>query len=201
MEPPKYRFYNVYGPTETTILTTAFPMERLYKNVPIGKALRNIRLYVTDSPGWRVPVGVPGELWISGPQVSRGYLNRPEQTEKVFIKNPFCEEPKYSRVYRTGDVVRFLPDGCIEFIGRRDSQVKIRGFRIELTEVEGVIREFSGIKDATVVAFDEAGGGKFIAAYVVSDEKIDIEALNAFFWRGSRRTWFRRSPCRSTGFP
>lgn len=180
LEPPKYRFYNVYGPTETTILTTAFPMERLYKNVPIGKALRNIRLYVTDSHGCRVPVGVPGELWISGPQVSRGYLNRPEQTEKVFIKNPFCEEPKYSRVYRTGDVVRFLPDGCIEFIGRRDSQVKIRGFRIELTEVEGVIREFSGIKDATVVAFDEAGGGKFIAAYVVSDEKIDIEALNAF---------------------
>ncbi len=180
VEPPKYRFYNVYGPTETTILTTTFPVERLYKTVPIGRGLQNIRLYVTDSYGRRVPVGVPGELWISGPQVSRGYLNRPEQTEKVFIKNPFSEEPKYSRVYRTGDIVRFLPGGCIEFIGRRDSQVKIRGFRIELTEVEGVIREFSGIKDATVAAFDEAGGGKFIAAYVVSDEKINIEALNAF---------------------
>lgn len=178
--PPKYRFYNVYGPTETTILTTAFRTERLYKNVPIGKGLRNIRLYVTDRHGRRVPVGVPGELLISGPQVSRGYLNRPEQTEKAFIGNSFCEDPKYARIYRTGDVVRFLPDGNIEFIGRRDAQVKIRGFRIELTEVEGVIREFPGIQDATVAAFDEAGGGKFIAAYIVSDEKIDIEALNAF---------------------
>lgn len=178
--PPNYRFHNVYGPTETTILTTAFVVDRLYKNVPIGKGLENIKLYVTDRQGNRVPVGVPGELWIAGPQVSRGYLNRPEQTEKAFIKNPFCDETRYGRIYRTGDVVRFLPDGCIEFIGRRDSQVKIRGFRIELTEVEGVIREFPGIKDATVIACDEAGGGKFIAAYVVSDEKVDIEALNAF---------------------
>ncbi len=178
--PPKYRFHNVYGPTETTVLTTAFVVDRLYKNVPIGKGLENIKLYVTDRHGCRVPVGVPGELWIAGPQVSRGYLNRPEQTEKAFIKNPFCEEPRYSRIYRTGDVVRFLPDGCIEFIGRRDSQVKIRGFRIELTEVEGVIREFPGIQDATVIACDEAGGGKFIAAYVVSDEKVDIQALNTF---------------------
>ena len=178
--PPKYRFYNVYGPTETTILTTAFRVERLYKNVPIGKGLQNIRLYVADCHGCRVPVGVPGELLISGPQVSRGYLNRPEQTEKAFIRNPFCEDSKYDRIYRTGDIVRFLPDGCVEFIGRRDAQVKIRGFRIELTEVEGVIREFPGIQDATVAAFDEAGGGKFIAAYIVSDEKINIEALNAF---------------------
>lgn len=178
--PPKYKFYNVYGPTETTVLTTEFLVERLYKNVPIGRGLQNVRLYVADRHGRRVPAGVPGELLISGPQVSRGYLNRPEQTEKAFIHNPFCDEQKYSRIYRTGDIVRFLPDGCIEFIGRRDAQVKIRGFRIELTEVEGVIREFPGIQDATVAAFDEAGGGKFIAAYIVSDEKINIEALNAF---------------------
>lgn len=178
--PPKYHFYNVYGPTETTILTTTFQVDRLYKNVPIGRGLQNIRLYVVDRHGCRVPVGVAGELWISGPQVSRGYLNRPEQTENAFITNPFCDEPKYGRIYRTGDIVRFLPDGCVEFIGRRDAQVKIRGFRIELTEVEGVIREFPSIQDATVAAFDEAGGGKYIAAYIVSDEKIDIEALNAF---------------------
>lgn len=180
INPPKYHFYNGYGPTECTIFTTAFPVERLYQTVPIGKSLKNMKLYVADRYGNRVPVGVPGELWVSGPQVSRGYLNRLEQTKKVFIKNSFTDNKKYSRIYRTGDIVRFLPDGCIEFIGRRDSQVKIRGFRIELSEVEQVIREFKGIKDATVAAFDEAGGGKYIAAYIVSDEEIDIEALNAF---------------------
>lgn len=180
IEPPEYHLYNAYGPTECTIFTTVFPIDRLYRNVPIGKPLRNIRLYVADRHGSRLPVGVPGELWVSGPQVSRGYLNRPEQTEKVFIKNSFTDETKYGRIYRTGDIVRFLPDGCIEFIGRRDSQVKIRGFRIELSEVEQIIREFDGIRDATVAAFDEAGGGKYIAAYVVSDRKVDIDALNEF---------------------
>lgn len=178
--PPEYNFYNVYGPTECTILITAFPVGRLYRNVPIGRALSNVRLYVADRHGNRMPVGVPGELWVSGPQVSRGYLNRPEQTGQVFMENPFTEDEKYRKVYRTGDIVRFLPDGCIEFIGRRDSQVKIRGFRIELTEVEQVIREYEGIQDATVAAFDEPGGGKFIAAYVVSENKVDIDGLQGF---------------------
>lgn len=178
--PPDYRFYNVYGPTECTILTTTFPMDRFYKNVPIGSANQNIRLYVTDPKGMRLPVGVPGELWIAGVQVGRGYLNRPEQTKEVFIPNPFSEDERYGRIYRSGDIVRFLEDGNIEFIGRRDAQVKIRGFRIELTEVEGIIREFEGIQDVTVAAFDEAGGGKFIAAYVVSDTQVDINALHAF---------------------
>lgn len=86
-------------------------------------------------------------------------------------------------MYRTGDIVRFLPDGNIEFIGRRDAQVKIRGFRIELTEIEGVIRQFEGIKDATVVAYDEAGGGKYVAAYIVADKEINIEELNNFILR------------------
>lgn len=180
LAPPNYRFYNAYGPTECTIFTTVFPIDRLYRNVPVGPALGNIHLYVADRHGRRVPVGVPGELWVAGPQVSRGYLNRPEQTEKVFIENPFPHDETHGRIYRTGDIVRFLPDGCVEFIGRKDSQVKIRGFRIELTEVEQVIREFPGIQDATVAAFDEAGGGKYIAAYVVSEEKVQIDALHAF---------------------
>ncbi|WP_255882418.1 MULTISPECIES: non-ribosomal peptide synthetase [unclassified Ruminococcus] len=180
INPPEYNFYNGYGPTECTIFTTIFLVDRLYKIVPIGKPLSNIKLYITDKFGNRVPVGVPGELCVSGPQVSRGYLNRPEQTEKVFIKNNFCNNEKYSRIYRTGDIVRYLPDGCVEFIGRRDSQVKIRGFRIELTEVESIIREFDGVRDATVAAFDEPSGGKYIAAYVVSDKEIDINKLNEF---------------------
>ena len=181
LTPPKgYKMHNAYGPTETTILETCYQVNRKMKNIPIGKAVDNMRLYIVDTQGHRLPVGAAGELWASGPQVSRGYLNRPEKTAEVYIPNPFTDSEKYSRIYRTGDIVRYLPSGDIEFVGRKDGQVKIRGFRIELKEVEAVIREFPGIKDATVQAFDEEGGGKFIAAYIVSDEQIDIEALNSF---------------------
>lgn len=173
-------FYNGYGPTECTIFTTTYLVEKKMKEIPIGKPLDNMRLYIVDQQGHRLPVGAAGELWVAGPQVSRGYLNRPEKTVEVYIANPFTDEEKYAHVYRTGDIVRYLPSGDIQFVGRRDGQVKIRGFRIELKEVEGIIREFPGIKDATVQAFDEQGGGKFIAAYVVSDSPVDIEALNNF---------------------
>lgn len=175
-----FRFYNGYGPTECTIFTTTFQVDRLYERVPIGKALDNMKLYVVDKYGRLVPPGVPGELWVAGHGVSRGYLNRPEQNEKAFIENPFTDEKGYERIYRTGDIVRYLPDGNIDFVGRNDGQVKIRGFRVELPEVEKVIRDFDGIKDATVAAFDDPNGGKFIAAYVVSDKKIDIRKLNDF---------------------
>ena len=181
LTPPKgYKMHNLYGPTETTILETYFEVERKMKNIPIGKAVDNMHLYIVDSQGHRLPVGAAGELWASGPQVSRGYLNRPEKTAEVYIPNPFTTDAKYARIYRTGDIVRYLPSGDIEFVGRKDGQVKIRGFRIELKEVEAVIREFPGIKDVTVQAFDEEGGGKFIAAYIVSDEQVDIETLNNF---------------------
>ena len=180
--PTGFDFFNVYGPTECTIFTTTYLVDKKLKEIPIGKPLDNMRLYVVDPQGHRLPVGAAGELWISGPQVSRGYLNRTEKTAEVYIPNPFTENKKYARVYRSGDIVRYLPSGDIQFVGRRDGQVKIRGFRIELKEVEAVIREFPGIKDATVQAFDEEGGsgGKFIAAYIVSDQQIDIEALNNF---------------------
>ena len=183
LTPPKgFNLVNVYGPTETTVLVTFYPVEHKQQDIPIGSAIDNVHLYVVDPQGHRLPVGAAGELWISGPQVSRGYLNRPEKTAEVYIGNPFANDNKYARVYRSGDIVRYLPDGNIQFVGRKDGQVKIRGFRIELKEVEAVIREFPGIKDATVQAFDEEGGsgGKFIAAYIVSDQQIDIEALNNF---------------------
>ena len=181
LAPPQgYNFYNVYGPTECTIFTTTYLVGKKMKEIPIGKPLDNMRLYIVDPQGHRLPVGAAGELLVAGPQVSRGYLNRPEKTAEVYITNPFTTDEKYARVYRTGDIVRYLPSGDIQFVGRRDGQVKIRGFRIELKEVEGVIREFPGIKDATVQAFDEEGGGKFIAAYIVSDSQVDIEALNNF---------------------
>ncbi len=179
--PPKgFEFFNAYGPTECTIFTTTYRVDRMYKNVPIGKALDNLHLYVVDSDLNRLPVGVSGELCIAGPQVARGYLNRKEQTEAAFVRNPFDNTDGYSRMYRTGDIVRFLSDGNVEFVGRRDSQVKIRGFRIELSEVEEIIRKYEPVKDATVLAFDEPGGGKYIAAYIVSDQKVDIADLNRF---------------------
>ena len=180
LDPPSYNFYNAYGPTEGTIIATIAKIDRRYDDMPIGPALNNLKLYVVDKQGKLLPVGASGELWIAGPQVSRGYLNRPEQTEKAFTKNPFCDHPDYGRVYHTGDVVRFMQDGTVQFIGRRDSQVKIRGFRIELTEVEEVIRRYPGIKDATVVARDAATGGKMLVAYVVSGEPVDIKGMNAF---------------------
>ncbi len=178
--PTNYTLVNLYGPTESTVCITSFDVTKPMKDIPIGSALDNTKLYIVDKAGHRLPVGAAGELWVAGPQVSRGYLNRPEKTAEVYIANPFDSNDKYAHIYRTGDIVRYLPDGNIQFVGRKDGQVKIRGFRIELKEVEGVILQFPGIKDATVQAFDEEGGGKFIAAYIVADEQIDIEALNNF---------------------
>ena len=178
--PQGYQLHNGYGPTEATILITIYPITKKDTDVPIGKPMDNVRLYVVDQQGHRLPVGALGELWAAGPQVALGYLNRPDKNAEVFIQNPFTTEEKYIRAYRTGDIVRYLPSGDIQFVGRKDGQVKIRGFRIELKEVEAVIREFPGIKDATVQAFDDENGGKFIAAYIVSDEQIDIEAMNNF---------------------
>jgi amino acid adenylation domain-containing protein len=186
--PQGYQLHNGYGPTEATIIITVYPVTKKDTDVPIGKPLDNVRLYVVDQQCHRLPVGALGELWAAGPQVALGYLNRPDKNAEVFIDNPFITSAssdssassKYARCYRTGDIVRYLPDGNIQFVGRKDGQVKIRGFRIELKEVEAVIREFPGIKDATVQAFDDDNGGKFIAAYVVSDEQVDIEAMNNF---------------------
>ena len=181
LDPPKgYKFFNAYGPTECTIFTTVFHVDKYYSNIPIGKALDNIKLYITDKFGHLLPYGACGELMISGWQVSRGYLNKPEKTAEVYTKNIYDDTKGYEVLYHSGDVARYLPDGNIQIIGRKDSQVKIRGFRIELSEVEEVIRRYEGIKDATVVAFDDPNGGKYIAAYVVSDSQIDINGLNDF---------------------
>ena len=181
LDPPKgYKFFNAYGPTECTIFTTVFQVDKYYSNIPIGKALDNIKLYITDKFGHMLPYGACGELMISGWQVSRGYLNKPEKTAEVYTKNIYDDTKGYEVLYHSGDVARYLPDGNIQIIGRKDTQVKIRGFRIELSEVEEVIRRYEGIKDATVVAFDDPNGGKYIAAYVVSDSRIDINGLNDF---------------------
>lgn len=181
VEPPKnYVLHNAYGPTEGTVFCTEYPVDKLYHRVPIGRHISTYKFYVLNAEGRRVPWGVKGELCISGPQVARGYLNRPEENKKAFGKNPFDSDPRFEKMYRTGDIVRLLSDGTVDFIGRNDGQVKIRGFRVELTEVEQIIRKFPNIKDATVKDFTDPSGIKFIAAYIVSDKAIDIDELNAF---------------------
>ncbi len=184
---PHYRLFNCYGPTECICYVVSEEVKVQEENIPIGIPLPGIHAYVVDAKGKQVPQGQTGELWIAGDQVGPGYLNRPDKTAEVFLDNPFEKDPDYARVYRTGDIVRFREDGKIEFVGRKDGQVKIRGFRIELKEVEAVIREFPGIQDVTVQAFDEpgAGAGKFLAAYVVGPEEIDIQKLNDFI--GSKK--------------
>lgn len=182
LAPPKdYALVNGYGPSECTVYSTTQLVDQVYNRIPIGKPLSNYKLYVADKNGAELPVGAVGELWIAGYGVGRGYLNRPDITKKAFIDNPFCSTPGFNRVYRSGDMVRRLSDGRIDFIGRNDGQVKVRGFRIELAEVEAVIRDYPGIRDVTVRAFNnEAAGGKYIAAYVVSDEPMDFSRLSAF---------------------
>ena len=181
LEPPRdFKMYNLYGPTEGSCITSGFTIDRYYKDVPIGKAVDNLKVYITDTLGRLLPPYAVGELWITGPHVTKGYMNMPEKTNEVYGDNPFLDDKTYSRSYHTGDIVRMLPDGNMQFIGRRDAQVKIRGFRIELTEIEEVIRRFSDIKDAFVTAFDSSTGGKYIAAYVVSDKEIQTEQLCEF---------------------
>ena len=175
-----FDFVNGYGPSEGTVYVTSTRIRGNSEKVTIGKVNDNVKAYVIDRNRNRLPIGAPGELLVAGRQIGKGYMNLPEKTAEVFIDNPFCEEKNYRKAYRTGDIVRYLPDGTIDFIGRNDEQVKVRGFRIELTEVEDVIRRFNGIKDATVVAFDAPSGGKFLAAYVVSDSEVDVDRLNEF---------------------
>lgn len=173
-------FINAYGPTECAIYVTCAKIESGQNFIPIGKPNDNLILYILDKYNRLLPYGARGELCVSGPQVGRGYLNLPEKTAAAFVKNPFRADAPYDRMYKTGDICSWLLDGSIAIAGRNDGQVKVRGFRIELTEVEKVIRDFEGIKDATVIALDSPSGGKMLAAYIVSDKKIDKKALSDF---------------------
>jgi amino acid adenylation domain-containing protein len=165
------RWINTYGPTEISICATAFepewqPGTSIPENIPIGRPLANMRVYLLDRHLNPVPVGIPGELHVAGAGVARGYLNRPEMTAQKFIPDPFSEAPG-ARLYKTGDLARYSPSGEIEFLGRSDDQIKIRGFRIELGEIEGALAKHPGVREAVVVARDDAPGGKQLVAYFV----------------------------------
>ncbi|MDF2397604.1 amino acid adenylation domain-containing protein, partial [Pseudomonas sp. 3MA1] len=160
---PGSQLFNLYGPTEAAVDVTAWDCSgaQTPDNTPIGKAIANTRMYVLDAHLQPVPLGVSGELYIGGVQVARGYLNRPELTAERFLKDPFSE----GRLYRTGDVGRFLADGNIEYLGRNDDQVKIRGLRIELGEIQARLGEFPQILEATVLAREDVPGDKRLVAY------------------------------------
>ena len=173
-----YQMINGYGPTENTVSSTEFWVDKQYDNIPIGKSQRNIRSYIVDENMKRLPVGASGELCHAGRQIARGYHNLPEKTASVFVENPFsvCDEDK--RLYRTGDMVRMKGDGNIEYIGRIDSQVKIRGYRIELGEIEGALLKHDLVKNAAVIVI-EKGGNKYITAYYTG-ETIPEDELKLF---------------------
>ncbi|TAN35450.1 MAG: amino acid adenylation domain-containing protein, partial [Verrucomicrobia bacterium] len=160
------RFFNLYGPTEASICATAWRCETITANAPpIGRPLANVLVYILDTLQQPVPIGVAGELYIGGIGVARGYLNRPELTEERFIANPFGA----GRLYKTGDLTRWLSDGNIEYLGRIDQQVKIRGFRIEPGEIESILAQHPAIREAVVLARADQFGKPRLIAYLLTD--------------------------------
>jgi natural product biosynthesis luciferase-like monooxygenase protein len=161
------KIINMYGPTETTIWSSTCEVSSEPVRVPVGRPIANTQIYVLDHNQLPVPVGIAGEVMIGGAGVARGYLGRPELTAERFIANPFTGNGT-GRLYRTGDVGRFLPDGNIELLGRIDLQVKIRGHRVELGEIEALLNQHPAVRESVVIAREAAGGDKQLVAYVIA---------------------------------
>ncbi|MEH1786466.1 MAG: amino acid adenylation domain-containing protein [Nostoc sp.] len=160
--------WNLYGPTETTIWSTGYKVTTANKAIDIGCPLANTQTYILDSHLQPVPIGISGELYIGGEGLARGYLNRPDLTAEKFISNPFSPNPK-SRLYKTGDLARYLPDGHIEYLGRIDYQVKLRGFRIELGEIETALLQHSEVKEAVVIIREDTPNENSLVGYIVAE--------------------------------
>ncbi len=173
----RVELYNLYGPTEAAIDVTYWRApEGEVKEVPIGRPVWNTRLYIVGERGGLCPVGVPGELWIGGVQVARGYWKRPELTAEKFVANPYGD----GRLYKTGDVCRWLEDGNMAYMGRRDEQVKVRGYRIELGEIGTVLGGYPGIRQAIVVVREDGQGQRRLVGYVVTEAGMDREGMERY---------------------
>ncbi|MFT0804207.1 AMP-binding protein, partial [Bacillus swezeyi] len=169
-----YTLVNNYGPTENTVVATSTAIDPAEGMLSIGRPIANTRAYVLGENNQVQPVGVTGELCIAGRGLARGYLNKPEETAKRFTEDPFVPG---ERMYRTGDAVRWLADGRLEYIGRIDQQVKIRGFRIELSEIEVQLTQLAEIREAVVADIEDACGNKALCGYVTSAEQLDTENM------------------------
>jgi amino acid adenylation domain-containing protein/non-ribosomal peptide synthase protein (TIGR01720 family) len=166
---PGLRLINAYGPTEGTIVATAHVMTEpagVSTQIPIGRPVANAQIYLLDPAGHLVPDGLPGEIWIGGHGVARGYRARPDLTAQRFADDPFSEQPR-ARMYRTGDIGRWRRDGSLDFLGRVDAQVKIRGFRVEPGEIEVVLGQHPAVRECSVLTYESAPGDRRLAAYVV----------------------------------
>jgi acyl-coenzyme A synthetase/AMP-(fatty) acid ligase len=163
---PQVELFNEYGPTEGTVWASmhhcTHPLSR--QSVPIGRPIANTRVYILDARGEPVPIGAAGELYIGGTGVTRGYLHRPELTAERFVPDPYAGQTG-ARMYKTGDIGRWLVDGKLEFVGRNDDQVKIRGFRIELEEIAARLQEHPAVEEAAVIAREDTAGEKRLVAY------------------------------------
>jgi acyl-coenzyme A synthetase/AMP-(fatty) acid ligase len=167
---------NNYGPTEATVVATyGQVLPTAHAEVPpsIGRPIANTQIYILDDHLQRVPIGATGELYIGGAGLAKGYLNRPELTAERFIPNPFSNEPE-SRLYKTGDLARYLPDGQLTFLGRSDHQVKIRGYRIELGEIEAVLNQHPAVRQAAVIVREDVPDEKHLGAYIVPARGADV---------------------------
>jgi iturin family lipopeptide synthetase B len=174
----KAEVYNMYGPTETTVWSCVHHFGRNAEQVTVGKPILNTRIYILDKDRRLLPLGVPGDLYIAGEGLAKGYWGRPELTAARFVPDPFYPG---ERMYMTGDVARWLPDGNIAFIGRQDHQVKLKGFRIELGEIEHRIQQYSAVGAAVALVKERpATGEKELVAYFVAGEKIDAAGLRAY---------------------
>lgn len=164
--------FNEYGPTETTVWSSVYDCraESLETSVPIGWPIKNTELYILDLHLQSVPAGMPGEIYIGGAGLARGYLHSPDLTAEKFIPNMYASEPG-CRMYKTGDLARYLGRGCIEFLGRKDHQIKVRGFRVELGEIEMVLRQHPDLQEAVVLANKDEIRGTYLAAYYVPVQK------------------------------
>ncbi|KJH70841.1 non-ribosomal peptide synthetase [Aliterella atlantica] len=185
MEGAPQHLLHVYGPTENTTFTSWYEVESGAKSVPIGKAIANTQIYLLDANLNPVPVGVVGEIYIGGDGLAREYLHRPELTQERFIVNPRVEtlhatSLQHCRLYKTGDLARYLPDGNLEFIGRSDNQVKIRGFRIELGEIETVLNQHNNVREVIVLVRTNVDDDRSIIAYIVPVNNLQPTELRDF---------------------
>ena len=169
---------NGYGPTENTVFSTTFEIEQDYESrVPIGKPIANSTVYITDTYGHLAPIGAVGELCTGLDGVGRGYFGKKELTKEKFVEDIVFPGRK---MYRSGDLARFLPDGVVDFFGRKDYQVKIRGFRIELTEIESVLNQHDKVKDCAVIATDKNEFDKMLVAFVQKKTEVKIDELRSY---------------------